>query len=100
MKVAIVGTYPAETYKKFEEHFAGNPEIEVVEIDTQEKFDALTEADAIILRIFKMPKEVVARIKGLKVLTRLMWRKQENAGSVSATHREQTLMRSQNLPLH
>lgn len=44
MKVAIVGTYPAETYKKFEEHFAGNPEIEVVEIDTQEKFDALTEA--------------------------------------------------------
>ena len=40
MKVAIVGTYPAETYKKFEEHFAGNPEIEVVEIDTQEKFDA------------------------------------------------------------
>ena len=55
MKVAIVGTYPAETYKKFEEHFAGNPEIEVVEIATQEKFDALTEADAIILRIFKMP---------------------------------------------
>ena len=70
MKVAIVGTYPAETYKKFEEHFAGNPEIEVVEIDTQEKFDALTEADAIILRIFKMPKEVVARIKGLKMIMR------------------------------
>ena len=70
MKVAIVGTYPAETYKKFEEHFAGNPEIEVVEIDTQEKFDALTEADAIILRIFKMPKEVIARIKGLKMIMR------------------------------
>ena len=70
MKVAIVGTYPAGTYKKFEEHFAGNSEIEVVEIDTQEKFDALTEADAIILRIFKMPKEVVARIKGLKMIMR------------------------------
>ena len=70
MKVAIVGTYPAETYKKFEEHFAGNSEIEVVEIDTQEKFDVLTEADAIILRIFKMPKEVVTRIKGLKMIMR------------------------------
>ena len=70
MKVAIVGTYPAGTYKKFEEHFAGNPEIEVVEIDTQEKFDVLTEADAIILRIFKMTKKVVARIKGLKMIMR------------------------------
>lgn len=70
MKVAIVGTYPAGTYKKFEKHFEKNPEIEVVEIDTQEKFDDLTEADAIILRIFKMPKEVVARIKNLKMIMR------------------------------
>lgn len=41
-----------------------------MEIDTQEKFDALTEADAIILRVFKMTKEVVARIKGLKMIMR------------------------------
>ena len=32
MKVAIVGTYPAETYKKFEEHFAGNPEIFCIDV--------------------------------------------------------------------
>lgn len=42
----------------------------MVEVDTQEKFDALTEADAIVLRILKMPKEVVARIKGLKMIMR------------------------------
>ena len=63
MKVAIVGTYPAGTFEKFKNHFSEKPEIEVVEVDTQEKFDALTEADAIVLRILKMPKEVVARIK-------------------------------------
>ena len=50
--------------------YAEKPEIEVVEVDTQKKFDALTEADAIVLRILKMPKEVVARIKGLKMIMR------------------------------
>lgn len=70
MKVAIVGTYPAGTFEKFKNYFAKKPEIEVVEVDTQEKFNALTEADAIVLRILKMPKEVVARIKGLKMIMR------------------------------
>lgn len=70
MKVAIVGTYPAGTFEKFKNYFAEKPEIEVVEVDTQEKFDALTEADAIVLRILKMPKEVVARITGLKMIMR------------------------------
>ena len=70
MKVAIVGTYPAGTFEKFKNHFSEKPEIEVVEVDTQKKFDALTEADAIVLRILKMPKEVVARIKGLKMIRR------------------------------
>ena len=70
MKVAIVGTYPAGTFEKFKNYFAEKPEIEVVEVDTQKKFDALTEADAIVLRILKMPKEVVARIKGLKMIMR------------------------------
>ena len=70
MKVAIVGTYPAGTFEKFKNYFSEKPEIKVVEVDTQEKFDALTEADAIVLRILKMPKEVVARIKGLKMIMR------------------------------
>ena len=70
MEVAIVGTYPAGTFEKFKNHFSEKPEIEVVEVDTQKKFDALTEADAIVLRILKMPKEVVARIKGLKMIMR------------------------------
>jgi len=70
VKVAIVGTYPAGTFEKFKNYFSEKPEIEVVEVDTQEKFDALTEADAIVLRILKMPKEVVARIKGLKMIMR------------------------------
>ena len=52
MKVAIVGTYPAGTFEKFKNYFSEKPEIEVVEVDTQEKFDALTEADAIVLRHF------------------------------------------------
>ena len=44
MKIAIVGTYPAGTFEKFKNYFFEKPEIEVVEVDTQEKFDALLAA--------------------------------------------------------
>ena len=80
----------------------------MVEVDTQEKFDALTEADAIVLRILKMPKEVVARIKGLKMIMR--WgagfdsvdikKKQENMEFMSAILREQTRMLWRSLRWH
>ena len=107
MKVAIVGTYPAGTFEKFKNYFSEKPEIEVVEVDTQKKFDALTEADAIVLRILKMPKEVVARIKGLKMimrwepaLIRLILKKQENMEFMSAILREQMLMLWRSLRWH
>ena len=107
MKVAIVGTYPAGIFEKFKNYFSEKPEIEVVEVDTQEKFDALTEADAIVLRILKMPKEVVARIKGLKMIMRwgaglilLTLKKQENMEFMSAILREQTRMLWRSLRWH
>lgn len=70
MRIAIAGTYPEGTYKAFQEALKERPEIELLEVDTQEKFDALADADMIVLRIFRMPKEVIARFPSLKVIMR------------------------------
>lgn len=70
MKIAIAGTYPAGTFEAFQKALAGKPELELLQIDTQEKFDQLEEADVVVLRIFKMPKEVVSRVKNLKMIMR------------------------------
>ena len=70
MKVAIVGTYPEGTFEAFQKALANRADLELLKVDTQEKFDALEDADAIVLRIFKMPKEVVARFPSLKMIMR------------------------------
>lgn len=70
MKIAIVGTYPAGTFEAFRNALEKREDLELLKIDTQEKFDSLEDADAIVLRIFKMPKEVVARFPSLKMIMR------------------------------
>ncbi len=70
MKIAVVGTYPNGTFARFEKALAGCDKVELLEAETQEKFDALEDADAIILRILKMPAETIARFPSLKLIMR------------------------------
>lgn len=68
-KICLAGVYPAGTYKSIAD--ALPPDIfQVVAADTQEKFDAETDADVVILRILKMPKEAFARFNNLKMVMR------------------------------
>ena len=68
MIVALAGIYPAGTYESFRERLPG--EIELLRIDTPEKYAALDRADAVILRIFRAERGDMDRIRGLKMISR------------------------------
>ncbi len=69
MKVALVGVYPDNTAKKLAAILPSD-QFEVLEIDTSEKYRELTEADCMILRIFKATADDMDRIKGLRLISR------------------------------
>lgn len=69
MKVVLAGNYPEHTYEKLrallpEERF------ELTAVDTPEDYEAMTDAEILILRIFKAPKEVIDRNPDLKMIMR------------------------------
>lgn len=68
-KVCIAGTYPAGTCQIITKELPAS-RFEIVEADTQEKFNAVIDADVVILRIFKMPKDIFARFTNLKMVMR------------------------------
>lgn len=68
-KVCIAGPYPAGTMADFRAALPAE-RFELVEADTQEKFDAVTDADAVVLRVLKMPKEAFARFTRLRLVMR------------------------------
>lgn len=70
MNVAIVGTYPEGTFSRFQAVLSGCADVTLKEIRTQEQFDHLEDADAIVLRILKMPAKTVARFPSLKLIIR------------------------------
>ena len=66
----LAGQYPAGTFEKLrailpEEQFT------LTVVDTQEAYDAMTDAEIMILRIFKAPREVIARNPNLRMI--LCW---------------------------
>lgn len=67
MKIALVGIYPTGTEKMFRKLLPAK-DFEINVVNTQEKYDSLTDAEIIILRIFKLPKEVIQRNKSLKLV--------------------------------
>lgn len=69
MKVALVGEYPENTVEKFRAILPAD-QFEVLEINTPEKYLALTEADCMVLRIFKATNADMDRIKGLRLISR------------------------------
>lgn len=68
--VALVGIYPAGTFEKFCELFADDEQIVFKEINTLEKYAALTDAHCIILRTFKAFRGDIARNTNLKMICR------------------------------
>ncbi len=69
MKVVLAGTYPAHTYEKLRK-LLPEDQFDLVAVDRQEDYDAMTDAEIMILRIFKAPKEVIVRNPKLKMILR------------------------------
>ena len=67
MKVVLAGPYPAGTLERFQKLLPGH---EVVQLLTQEEYDAMTDAQCIIVRILKTPEAVIARNPELKAVIR------------------------------
>lgn len=69
VKVVLAGDYPEGTYEKLrmklpEETF------ELAAVDSMEVYERMTDAEIMILRIFKAPKEMIERNPNLKMILR------------------------------
>ena len=69
MKVVLAGKYPARTFETLRE-LLPESQFELEAVDTPEAYDATTDAEIMILRIFKAPAEVIERNKNLKMILR------------------------------
>ena len=68
-KVILAGTYPAHTFEKLRAMLP-EEEFELKAVDTPEAYDAMTDAEFMILRIFKVPRPVIERNPNLKMILR------------------------------
>ena len=68
-KVILAGTYPAHTFEKLRAMLP-EEEFELKAVDTPEAYDAMTDAEFMILRIFKAPRPVIERNPNLKMILR------------------------------
>ncbi len=69
MHVVLAGNYPAHTYEKLRA-LLPETEFDLTAVDTPEAYEAMTDAEIIILRIFKAPREVIERNPRLKMILR------------------------------
>ena len=69
LKVVLARTSPADAYEKRRKLLPAD-QFDFVAVDKQEEYDAMTDAEVIILRIFKAPKEVIDRNPDLKMILR------------------------------
>lgn len=68
-KIVLAGQYPAKTEEKLRRCLSGL-DCTLTCVDTQEEYDAMTDAEILVLRIFKAPREVIERNKNLKMILR------------------------------
>ena len=68
-KIVLAGKYPEGTLEGFRGRLKGE-DAEVAAVDTPEAYDKLNDADAMILRLFKAPKEFIERNPRLKLICR------------------------------
>ncbi|MBQ6775965.1 MAG: hypothetical protein IJP53_05845, partial [Synergistaceae bacterium] len=69
MKIVLAGTYPKGTLEGFKERLSGE-DVEIVAVDNPEAYAAMTDANIIILRVFKAYKDTIERNKNLKAICR------------------------------
>lgn len=67
--VTLVGPYPTGTLERFQAALPAN-QFTVNAASTQESYDAMTDAEIMILRVFKAPKEMMERNPNLKMIMR------------------------------
>lgn len=67
-RIILAGKYPAGTAGEFRSQLAGSAEI--VEVTSQDTLDAVTDADAIVLRVLKASKKTLANKEKLKLICR------------------------------
>jgi len=69
MNVVLAGQYPVGTYEKLRTMLP-EEQFKLTVVDTQDAYDAMTDAEIMILRIFKAPKELILRNLKLKMILR------------------------------
>lgn len=69
IKVVLAGRYPEKTYEKLKGRLDTNF-VELVKIDNEEEYKSMTDAEIIILRVFKAPKQIIDNNKNLKMIMR------------------------------
>lgn len=69
VNVVLAGQYPAGTYEKLRAMLPAE-QFGLKAVDTQAAYDAMADAEVMILRIFKAPKEVILRNPNLKMILR------------------------------
>lgn len=69
LNVVLAGSYPAGTFEKLAKALP-QEKFSLAIADTVEKFEAVTDADILILRIFGAAEDVMARNKNLKMIMR------------------------------
>ena len=67
--VILAGQYPAHTFETLQELLRDLP-VTLKAVDTPEAYEAMTDAEIMILRIFKAPEAVIARNPNLKMIMR------------------------------
>lgn len=67
--VVLAGKYPANTYETLRDQLPRD-KFSLRKVETEAEYEAMTDAEIIILRIFKAPKEVIGRNPGLKMILR------------------------------
>ena len=69
LKVVLAGNYPKRTYEKLREQLPES-EFDLVSVSDPDEYEAMIDAEILILRIFKAPKEVIDRNPKLRMIMR------------------------------
>lgn len=68
-RVVLAGNYPEHTFEKLRK-LLPEKDFVLIPVDTAEAYDAMTDAEIMILRIFKAPRKVIEKNKNLKMILR------------------------------
>ena len=69
LKVTLAGKYPTHTFDKLSDALPAD-RFSLVAVNTQEAYEAMTDAEIMILRIFRAPRAIIERNKNLKMILR------------------------------